>query len=81
LRTSQMCRQHDNKVYLVKDARPGVNMPPLHPYCRSTTIAVIDVGEEANLQRRARDPVTGKTYLVPASMSYQEWYEKFVKVG
>ena len=78
LRTSQQCRQHDNKVYLVKDARPGVNMPPLHPYCRSTTIAVIDVGEEANLQRRARDPKTGKPMLVPARMSYQEWYAKYV---
>lgn len=78
LRTSQMCRQHDNKVYLVKDARPGVNMPPLHPYCRSTTIAVIDVGDEYNMQRRARDPKTGKPMLVPANMSYQEWYEKYV---
>lgn len=78
LRTSEICRQHDGKVYLVQDARPGVNMPPLHPYCRSTTIAVIDVGEEMMMQRRARDPKTGKTMLVPANMSYQEWYEKYV---
>lgn len=79
LRTSEVCRQHDNKVYLVEDATPGKNMPPMHPYCRSTTIAVIDVGEEYNMQRRARDPSTGKTMLVPANMSYQEWYEKHVK--
>jgi len=79
LRTSEKCRQQDGKVYLVKDARPGVNMPPMHPNCRSTTVAVIDVGEEMNLQRRARDPVTGKTMLVPASMNYQQWYDTYVK--
>lgn len=79
LRTSQKCRQQDGKVYLVRDARPGVNMPPLHPYCRSTTIAVIDVGEEFNFQRRARDPATGETMLVPANMNYQQWYDTYVK--
>ena len=31
------------------------------------------------MKRRARDPVTGKTYLVPASMNYREWYAKYVK--
>ena len=30
------------------------------------------------LQRRARDPETGKSYLVPGNMNYQEWYDKFV---
>lgn len=81
LRTSPQCRSHDRKIYAVKDARPGVNMPPLHPYCRSTTRAYFGPGTLEGIQRRARDPVTGKTYLVPASMSYQEWYTKFVKAG
>jgi len=81
LRTSPQCRQHDRKVYLVKDARPGVNMPPLHPYCRSTTRAYFGPETLEGIQRRALDPVTGKTYLVPASMPYQEWYAKFVKAG
>ncbi|MFC5468421.1 minor capsid protein [Cohnella suwonensis] len=73
LRTSQQCRQHDNKVYLVKEAMPGSNMPPLHVYCRSTTIAVIDVEKDEELERRARDPKTGETMTVPASTSYEEW--------
>lgn len=73
LRTSPQCRAHDLKVYEVKNAKPGDNLPPLHPYCRSTTIAVIDVEEDEELQRRARDPVTGETKTVPASMSYDEW--------
>lgn len=81
LRTSPQCRAHDRKVYNVKDAVPGQNMPPLHPYCRSTTRAYFGPETLQNIQRRARDPVTGKTYLVPASMSYQEWYERFAKAG
>ncbi|WP_197074544.1 minor capsid protein [Geobacillus kaustophilus] len=73
LRTSPQCRAHDRKVYNVKDAVPGKNMPPLHPYCRSTTRAYFGPETLQNIQRRARDPVTGKTYLVPADMSYEQW--------
>lgn len=38
--TSDICKTLDNKVFLVKDAQVGVNYPPMHPNCRSTTIAV-----------------------------------------
>lgn len=37
-KTSKVCRHHDKKVYKVKDMVPGVNAPPMHPHCRSTTI-------------------------------------------
>lgn len=76
LRTSNVCRENDKKIFNVKEAEAGVNLPPLHPYCRSTTRAYFDNME--SLQRRARDPGTGKTYLVPADMNYKEWYDKFV---
>lgn len=76
-RTSPMCRQHDLKIYAVKDARPGKNMPPLHPYCRSTTIAYFGDDELDGIKRRARDPKTGKTDSVPANMSYEEWKAKY----
>lgn len=75
LRTSKVCREHDKKIYNVKDAESGVNLPPLHPYCRSTTRAYFDNME--SLKRRARDPETGKNYIVPGDMNYQEWYDKF----
>lgn len=78
LRTSKQCRQHDGKVYKVSEAKPGVNLPPLHAYCRSTTIADMDSEGLENLSRRARDPVTGKTYIVPGDMNYEEWHKKFV---
>ena len=40
-RTSEICRHHHRKRFKVKDAKAGVNTPPLHPNCRSTVVAVI----------------------------------------
>ena len=77
-RTSHICQQHDNKVYNTDEAVPGVNYPPLHPWCRSTTIAYDEDADYSKLERRARNPETGKTELVPADMSYKEWYSKYV---
>lgn len=37
-RTSKVCQAQDGKEYLVHEALPGVNYPPLHPNCRSTTV-------------------------------------------
>ena len=77
-RTSHICQQHDNKVYNTDEAVPGVNYPPLHPWCRSTTIAHDDDIDYSKLERRARNPETGKVEYVPADMSYKEWYDKYV---
>ena len=77
-RTSHICQQHDNKVYNTDEAVPGVNYPPLHPWCRSTTIAHDDDIDYSKLERRARNPETGKVEYVPADMSYKEWYSKYV---
>lgn len=78
-RTSEICQEHDNKVYDTDKAIPGVNYPPLHPWCRSTTIAHDDDVDYSKLERRARNPKTGKVEYVPADMSYKEWYDKYVE--
>jgi len=78
-RTSHICQQHDNKVYNTAEAVPGVNYPPLHPWCRSTTIAHDDDIDYSKLERRARNPEIGKVEYVPADMSYKEWYSKYVE--
>ena len=39
-RTSTTCEGLDNKVFKVKDAVAGENYPPMHAYCRSTTVAL-----------------------------------------
>lgn len=79
LRTSSTCREHDREVYEVEKAEAGVNLPPLHPHCRSTTRAYLGESTLNDIKRRARDPETGKTYLVPGDMNYKEWYAKYIK--
>lgn len=41
-RTSDICRELNGQKFKMKDAKVGVNYPPMHPYCRSTTVPVID---------------------------------------
>lgn len=77
-RTSHICQEHDNKVYDTDKAEPGVNYPPLHPWCRSTTIAYDEDADYSKLERRARNPETGKVEYVHADMTYKEWYSKYV---
>lgn len=77
-RTSRICQEHDNKVYDRDKAVPGVNYPPLHPWCRSTTVAHDEDADYSKLKRRARNPKTNKVEYVPADMSYDEWYSKYV---
>lgn len=41
-RTSDICRELNGQKFKMKDAKVGVNYPPMHPYCRSTTVPVIN---------------------------------------
>ena len=77
LLTSQTCRHLDGKKYPRDKAQVGLNYPPMHPHCRSTTIPVMDdFGIEGT--RLARD-ADGKNYEVPKSMKYEDWYNQHVK--
>ena len=75
LRTSEICQEMDGKIFLLKDKQVGENFPPFHPWCRTTTIEAEDLEELKSMKRRARDPKTGKNYIVPAGTTYQEWYK------
>lgn len=37
-KTTKICRGLDGKVFKVKDMTPGVNAPPMHPFCRSAVV-------------------------------------------
>ncbi|MEG0133508.1 MAG: minor capsid protein [Clostridium sp.] len=78
LRTSTNCREMDGECVDVSKGVAGENLPPLHPWCRSTTIAYMGYEWYNNLKRRARDPETGKSYTVPGNMKYDEWYKQNV---
>ena len=75
-RTSDICQSLDGEVFDVKEAQAGVNYPPMHPNCRSTTIPYFEPDDIDKMfdeaQRVARDE-NGELYYVPASMTYKEW--------
>ncbi|MMZ47238.1 NAD(+)--arginine ADP-ribosyltransferase EFV [compost metagenome] len=74
-RTSSICRHMDGEVFAVSEAEVGVNYPPLHAYCRSTTIPHY----EDNVQERVARDEDGKNQAVPGDMTYSEWEKEYVK--
>ena len=76
--TSEICQSLDGQVFPMKDFEPGVTAPPFHVNCRSTTIPYFedDFGQPGERAARSED---GKTYYVPADMTYQEWKKSFVE--
>ncbi len=76
-RTSEICREMDTKIVELKDAIPGVTTPPFHCYCRSTVVPVSDI-KDIESTRVARDKDTGKSYFVPADLTYKKWYDKYI---
>jgi len=77
-KTSTVCRDMDGKVFDVKDYQPGLNANPFHANCRTTTAPYFNDEFTQQQERSARDK-DGKTYYVPANMTYKEWYSKYVK--
>lgn len=73
MKTSAICQRHDRSTVPLDKAVQGVNVPPLHPNCRSSIEPVINASIEAKMKRRVRDPITGKDKIVSANQNYQEW--------
>ena len=79
MKTSDICREQDGEIYEIDKATVGVNYPPFHPFCRTTTVPYYeDVENEGTRAARGAD---GKTYYIPSNMKYKEWKEKFVDGG
>ena len=74
--TSDICRNLDGKHFPTKDHQPGVTAPPFHVGCRSTTVPYFD--EQFDIGERAARGTDGKTYYVPADMTYKEWEKQYV---
>lgn len=73
-RTSDICRSLDSEIIPLSEAQAGVNYPPVHAYCRSTTIPHFDDMDNPG-ERTARGK-DSKTYTVPGDTSYKDWAEK-----
>lgn len=74
-RTSSICRHMDGEVFALSEAEVGVTYPPLHAYCRSTTIPYY----EDNVQARIARDEDGKNQAVPGGMTYEQWEKEYVK--
>ena len=81
-RTSDICQSLDGEVFKLKEAQEGVNYPPMHPNCRSTTIPYFKPDDIDKMfdeaQRVARDE-NGELYYVPESMNYKKWEQTIGK--
>jgi SPP1 gp7 family putative phage head morphogenesis protein len=75
VRTCAICGNLDGKVFKVSEAKVGINCPPIHGGCRCTTVAYFGRGDLKNSHRRARNPITGKTDLIP-HVTYNQWRKK-----
>ncbi|MBU5486483.1 minor capsid protein [Clostridium sp. MSJ-11] len=75
LRTSKICREMDGKVFKVSEKEIGINAPPFHANCRTTTVAYFD--DAIDEERIARDN-NGKVYYVDGNIKYEDWYSKHV---
>ena len=56
-RTSQICSELHGEVFEIKKIAVGLNYPPMHPRCRSTTIPIIDY---ESLVKQGREELGGK---------------------
>mgnify|MGYP001632592318 FL=1 len=71
-RTSSICQEKDGKHYPVDEIKVGINYPPFHPNCRTTTIKYReDYGDRT---RMAKDK-DGRNIKVPLGLKYKEWRE------
>ena len=71
-RTSSICQEKDGKHYPVDEIKVGINYPPFHSNCRTTTIKYReDYGDRT---RMAKDK-DGRNINVPLGLKYKEWRE------
>lgn len=74
-KTSTICQDMDGKIIATEDVVIGENAPPLHPNCRS----IMSPYFEGNRTGRAARDADGNYITVPGDMTYQEWYDQYVK--
>lgn len=66
-RTSDLCRELDGKVFKRNSAQAGVNLPPMHPFCRSTTLPVLPSEEDLDKELAELGDEIG------ADVDFDEW--------
>ena len=75
-RTSAICTSLDGQIFKTSEAITGLNYPPVHVNCRSTTGAHFDTSKEG-ITRIARE-LGGNTFTVPASMDAKNFKSIYI---
>lgn len=76
-KTSDICREMDGQVFKLSEKEIGINAPPFHCWCRTTTAPYFEDEFDGIGDRAARD-ADGNVHYVPNDMSYKEWKKEFV---
>jgi SPP1 gp7 family putative phage head morphogenesis protein len=75
-RTSEICSSLDGMIFKLKDKIIGVNFPPLHPRCRSTTLPYFDDIVKDGVFRAGRG-LDGKTIMLDPALKYEDWIRAY----
>ena len=81
-RTTQICRSMDSKIYKYSERKIGVNAPPFHSRCRTTTAMKFTddiqkrIMDRLDNVRMSRPPTTGKSTHTD-NVNYKEWEKMF----
>ena len=78
--TCSLCGSMDGQHFPMSQYEIGVTAPPFHPNCRGCTCPYFDDDFGVPGERAARGE-DGKTYYVPADMTYEEWKKSFAQDG
>lgn len=77
-RTCPVCGRLDGKTFPLDEGKVGLNMPPMHPNCRCTTVAALTPEVKALMAKQTyTDRATGQVHEVGYDMHYSEWYRTF----
>ncbi|MBQ8931541.1 MAG: minor capsid protein [Ruminiclostridium sp.] len=77
-RTSKLCDNVDGldgKIFKISEAVPGKNLPPMHPFCRSTTLPILPSEEELDRE------IAELSDEIGADVDYEEWKENLQETG
>ena len=72
-RTSDICREMDGEIFKVKEKEVGINYPPFHPNCRTTTIPYFEPDEfDTEIEQYIKDE-DGYKHKINDETDYLEW--------
>lgn len=72
-RTSEICSKLDGRKFKLSEAKAGVNLPPMHPFCRSTTLPVLPDEEELDKELAELGDEIGE------DVDFDEWVKNLQK--